>query len=332
VRIAFHTKSKPLWAVAALIIAAVLPFGFDAQGYYLRLAAMVLLFAAAGQAWNIVGGLANQISLGHAAFFGIGAYTSTLLYLKLGVTPWIGMFAGAILAALVAMLLCIPLFKLRGHYFALATLAFAEVLKIIANSWTSFTGGSLGLSIPYRGAHFLEYQFDSPRYHYWTMLVLLLACCYVFHRFSTGAMGYRLRAIRNDETAAEVAGIDTFRLKIVASMWSAALTAICGTVFVQFVYFFDPESIFNVVGISVRIAMIVIIGGMGTLVGPILGAIFLVPLEDICNLLLSDSVSGLSQLIFGAVIIIAVMVEPRGIAVLLGRLFKSRPKTVAVVS
>jgi branched-chain amino acid transport system permease protein len=280
---------------------------------------MVLLFAAAGQAWNIVGGLANQISLGHAAFFGIGAYTSTVMYLRLGVSPWLGMFAGALLAAAIAMLLCIPLFKLRGHYFALATLAFAEVLKIIANSWTSVTGGALGLTVPYRGNDVLNYQFESPIFHYWAILAILLLCSFVFYKFSTGATGYRMRAIRNDEVAAEVAGIDTFRLKIVASMSSAALTAVCGTAFAQFVFFFDPEAIFSIVSVSVRIAMIVIIGGMGTIAGPILGALFLVPLEDICNLVLSDAASGVSQLIFGVVIVVAVLVEPRGIVALIDR-------------
>ncbi len=330
-----QTERKPgralFWGLL-IMATALLPLGLDPQGYYLRLAAMVLLFAAAGQAWNIVGGLANQISLGHAAFFGIGAYTSTILYLRLGVSPWLGLFVGAAIAAVVAILLCIPLFKLRGHYFALATLAFAEVLKIIANSWTSLTGGALGLTIPYRGTDVLNYQFQSPVYHYWTILLALLVCSYVFHKFSTGATGYRMRAIRNDEVAAEVAGIDTFRLKIVASMWSAALTAICGTVFVQFVYFFDPEAIFSIVSISVRIAMIVIIGGMGTIAGPLLGALFLVPLEDICNLVLSDAASGVSQLIFGGVIVIAVLVEPRGIVALINRLRFRKSASVMEVS
>jgi branched-chain amino acid transport system permease protein len=322
-----NPNTKILWCIA-IAAAALLPLGLDPQGYYLRLAAMVLLFAAAGQAWNIVGGLANQISLGHAAFFGIGAYTSTLLYLRLGVSPWIGLFVGAVLAALVAMLLCIPLFKLRGHYFALATLAFAEVLKIIANSWSSLTGGALGLTIPYRGNDVVNYQFESPVLHYWTILAVLLVCSFVFHRFATGATGYRMRAIRNDEVAAEVAGIDTFRLKIVASMWSAALTAVCGTVFAQFIYFFDPEAIFSLVSISVRIAMIVIIGGMGTIAGPIVGAIFLVPLEDVCSLVFSDAASGVSQLVFGAVIIIAVLVEPRGIVALVKRVMTRKPALV----
>lgn len=308
------SASSNAWRYAVLTaLVAALPLALDSQGYIIRVISMILLFAAAAQAWNLVGGLANQISLGHAAFFGLGAYTSTLLYLHFGLSPWVGMLAGAIVAGLASALLCIPLFKLRGHYFALATLAFAEVLRLIAGSWTSVTGGSVGLTIPFRGTDIAQYQLASAAQHYWVILALLVVCCLVFKWFSTGAMGYRLRAIRENETAAEVSGIDTFGLKLKASVTSAMLTGLCGTVYAQFNYFFDPESIFSVVNISVRIAMIVIIGGMGTLAGPLLGALFLIPLEEVAIVYFSDSAAGLSQLIFGVVIIAAVLYEPRGI-------------------
>jgi branched-chain amino acid transport system permease protein len=301
-------------AVAAIIVAAViLPFFVDPKGYFIRIAAVVLVFAAAAQAWNIVGGLANQMSLGHAAFFGIGAYTSTLLYLHFGVSPWIGMLVGASLAGAVSALLSIPLFRLRGHYFALATLAFTEVLRVIANIWVGVTGGPVGLTIPFKGTDVANFQFETFAGYYWVMLGLLIFCSLVFYRFSTGAMGYRLRAIRENEVAAEVVGVDTFRLKLSASVVSAMLTGLCGTAFVQFTYFFDPDSVFHIVTISVRIAMIVIIGGMGTLVGPILGALFLIPLEELVIVNLSEYGAGLAQLIFGLVIIAAMLIEPKGL-------------------
>lgn len=293
--------------------AALLPFFVDARGHLLRVAAMVLLFAAVAQSWNIVGGLANQISLGHAAFFGIGAYTSTLLYLKLGVSPWLGMFAGGALAMVAAALLSLPTFRLKGHYFALATLAFAEVMRVIANSWAGLTGGPVGLTVPFAGSQPWIFAFRSVASYYWIILALLVVVCVVFHLMATGAIGYRLRAVRENEQAAEVAGVDTFRVKLIASMVSAGLTAICGTVFAQFTYFFDPDSIFSLSGISVRMAMIAIIGGLGTLGGPILGALFLIPLEEYANAQLSSQIAGLSQFVFGVILIAAILIQPRGL-------------------
>ncbi|MFG1392378.1 branched-chain amino acid ABC transporter permease [Xanthobacter agilis] len=302
---------------AALLLfflaAALLPLALDPRGHLIRVAAMVLLFAAMAQSWNIVGGLANQISLGHAAFFGLGAYTSTLLFLKLGVTPWIGMGVGAVVAGGAAALLSIPTFRLKGHYFALATLAFAEVMRVIANSLGDVTGGPVGLSIPFMGSQPALFAFRSVASYYWIILGLLVAVCAVFHLLASGAIGYRLRAVRENEAAAEVAGVDTFRVKLTASVISAALTAVCGTVFAQFTFFFDPDSIFSLSGISVRMAMIAIVGGLGTLGGPLVGALFLIPLEEMANAVLSSQAAGLSQFAFGVILIGAILIQPRGL-------------------
>lgn len=295
------------------VAAALLPLFVDPRGHLLRVAAMVLLFAAMAQSWNIVGGLANQISLGHAAFFGLGAYTSTLLFLKLGLSPWIGMFAGALVAGGAAALLSLPTFRLKGHYFALATLAFAEVMRVIANSWAGLTGGPVGLSIPFMGTQPASFAFRAVSSYYWIILGLLAFVCLVFHLLASGAIGYRLRAVRENENAAEVAGVDTFKVKLIASVISAALTAMCGTVFAQFTFFFDPDSIFALAGISVRMAMIAIVGGLGTLGGPILGALFLIPLEEVANATLSSKAAGLSQFVFGVILIAAILIQPRGL-------------------
>lgn len=295
------------------VAAALLPLFVDPRGHLLRVAAMALLFASLAQSWNIVGGLANQISLGHAAFFGIGAYTSTLLFLHFGISPWIGMIAGSLLAGAAATLLSVPTFRLKGHYFALATLAFAEVMRVIANSWASVTGGPAGLSVPFVGSQPLNFAFRSVSAYYWIILGLLVLVCAVFHLLAGGAIGYRLRAVRENESAAEVAGIDTFRVKLQASITSAMLTALCGTVFAQFTFFFDPDSIFSLPGISVRMAMIAIVGGLGTLAGPIVGALLLVPLEEVANAFLSSKAAGLSQLAFGLFLIGAILIQPRGL-------------------
>jgi branched-chain amino acid transport system permease protein len=296
-----------------LILALAAPLLFDPRGYGIRVMCMILLFAAMGQAWNIVGGLANQISLGHAGFFGIGAYTSTLLLLKFGISPWLGMIVGMLLAATVAGLLAIPTLKLAGHYFALATLAFAEVMRIMANSFGGITNGPQGLTVPYNpGGGFAAFQFDSTVTYYYIMLAAFVLISTIFWAMKTSAFGYRLRAVRENEDAAEVAGVDTFRTKLTALLVSAALTALCGTLFAQFTFFFDPESVFGAAAISVRMALITIIGGIGSLAGPLLGALFLLPLEELINATLSSQAAGLSMLIYGVILIIMILVRPAG--------------------
>lgn len=320
---------KPwIWGAAALVAAAVVPSFLDPAGYPIRVLALTLLFAALGQAWNIVGGLANQISLGHAAFFGIGAYTSTILLIHFNLSPWIGMIAGAALAGLAALLLSFPTMKLRGHYFALATLAFSEVLRVIASSWTSVTGGPVGLSVPFSPDSFALLQFKSTAPYYYIILGALVLICAVFLLIQHSALGYRLRAVKENPDAAEVVGVDTTRVKITAAVISAALTAIIGTLYAQFTYFFDPEAVFGVVAISVRAAIIAILGGAGTVAGPIIGAFVIVPLEEFANAALSSRAAGLSQLVFGLMLIAIILVEPRGLLVLvsngIARLRKGR--------
>jgi branched-chain amino acid transport system permease protein len=302
----------------ALVLAAALalPLFLEPKGYAIRVAALALLFASLGQAWNIVGGLANQMSLGHAAFFGVGAYTSTLLLIRTGLSPWIGMLAGAALAALAALLLSAPTLKLKGHYFALATLAFGEVARVVAGTWEQLTGGPAGISVPFHSDSLAAFQFKSTRPYYYLLLAMLLLVTGVFAAISRRALGYRLRAIRADQDAAEVIGIPTFRAKLVASMISAALTAAIGTCYAQFSYFFDPETVFGLGPISIRAALIAIVGGIGTAWGPIIGAAFLIPGEELTNRILGGQSAGAAQLAYGVLLIVVILLEPRGLVAL----------------
>jgi branched-chain amino acid transport system permease protein len=295
-----------------IVAAALLPLLLDPRGYWIRVLTITLLFAAMAQAWNIVGGLANQISLGHAAFFGIGAYTSTVLLLKFGISPWLGMFAGGALGGIAAFVIAIPTMRLQGHYFALATLAFGEVMRVIANVWTSLTGGPGGLSVPFVPPSFVAYSFKLLRPHAYIALAALIVVTVIFQAIRRGAMGYRLRAIRQNADAAEVIGIDTTRVKLVAAVISGALMAMLGTLYAQVAVFFDPDTVFGIASISIRVALIAIIGGVGTAAGPILGAFFIIPLEEIMNGLLSSRAAGLSQLVFGVILIAVILWQPRG--------------------
>ena len=309
------------WSLLAMVV-AILPWIFPENGYVIHVVILVLLFAAMAQAWNIVGGLANQISLGHAAFFGIGAYTSTILLVRFGLSPWLGLCAGMVLSALAGALLSLPTMRLRGHYFALATLAFGEVMRAIANSWSSLTGGSVGLSVPYVEPSFRLMQFKSSTPYYYIMLGALIVTTLVFILVSRSKLGYRLRSVKANPDAAEVIGINTTNVKITAAVISAALMGACGTLYAQFNFFFDPDTAFSLAGISIRVALICIIGGIGTAMGPIIGALFIIPMEEIFNELFTGKAAGLSQLGYGLILIVIILVEPHGIAALMGRIKK----------
>jgi branched-chain amino acid transport system permease protein len=278
-----------------------------------RVVCLVLLAASLGQCWNIVGGLANQLSLGHAAFFGIGAYTSTMLQIKYGITPWAGMVFGMVLAALVSVLLSIPTMRLKGPYFSLATLAFAEACRIVATSATGLTGGPQGVSVPFVGNSWMMMQFRGAGPYVPIFTCFLVIVSLVFAFLSHGRMGYQLRAIRENEEAAEVAGVNTLGVKLAGAAISAALTAACGTLFAQFTFFIDPDIVFNATSVSIRAALIAIVGGVGLLGGPIVGGIIVVLLEEFLNGTLSNHAAGIAPLIFGIVLIAIVLWRPQGL-------------------
>ncbi|WNV07067.1 branched-chain amino acid ABC transporter permease [Tardiphaga sp. 709] len=298
--------------LAVIAIAAVLPLLLSPTGYWIRVLTFTLLFAAMAQVWNIIGGLANQTSLGHAAFFGIGAYTSTILVLKFGISPWIGMFAGGILGGVAALIIAVPTMRLQGHYFALATLAFGEVMRVIANVWTSLTGGPVGLSVPFVPPSIAAYSFKQLLPHAYIALIALIIVTVIFEWIRRSAMGYRLRAIKENPAAAEVIGIDTTKVKLQTAVISGVLMAMLGTLYAQVAVFFDPDTVFSAASISIRVALIAILGGVGTAIGPILGALFIIPVEELMNDLFSSGAAGLSQLIFGVILIAVILWRPRG--------------------
>jgi branched-chain amino acid transport system permease protein len=222
------------------------------------------------------------------------------------------MIAAAVLGGVAALLISLPTMRLRGHYFALATLAFGEVMRVIGNSWGGLTGGPVGISVPFSQPSFVALQFRETRSYYWLMLAAVILVTLIFILIKRSRLGYRLRAIKENEDAAEVIGVDTTRTKIVAAVISGMLTASLGTLYAQFQFFFDPDTVFGVASISIRMAMIAIVGGIGTAAGPILGAFFVIPLEELANQVFSAKAAGLSQLVFGILLILVILIEPRG--------------------
>ena len=322
-------KRKKEWLTAIVIIVVLLVplLVFDNRGYYLRIATLVLMFAGLGGAWNIIGGFANQISLGHAAFFGVGAYTSTLLLKYFGLSPWIGMMTAAAVAGLMSLIIAVPTFRLRGHYFALGTIAFAEILRVLFLYFRGITEGPVGLSVPYLGESFWNLQFFGGRGYYLTALAMLLLTVYSSYRVKVGRLGYQLRALRDSHQAAEVVGVDTYRAKLKASLLSAMLTGAWGTFYAQYLYFIDPDTVFGFWTFSVKIAMVVILGGIGTIWGSLLGAAILIPLDEWTTAVFTGNLAAVSRLMYGAMLVGLILWQPRGLLYWTAQIARRRTAT-----
>lgn len=293
--------------------------------YFLSVGILALLYAYLALSWNILGGIAGQLSLGHAAYFGIGAYTSTWLFSKLGLTPWLGMFVGAAFAILAAILIGAASFRLRGAYYALATLAASMVLKTLVENADTLLEGSRGMEVPLLRDAILYFQHTSKYFYYVIALILVVIAGYLNHAILRSRMGFYLTAIRNDQEAAEALGVRVTRYKLYAAMLSAALTAIGGTFYAQYVLFISPDKVFGA-DISVVIAVICIIGGRGTLWGPILGAALLLPAEDIARHVTGGLV-GADMLLYGLLLMVVIRLQPQGLLAILAGLFGGARRT-----
>ena len=280
--------------------------------YALDIMVRTFLWGGLALAWNIAGGYAGLISFGHAAFFGIGAYTSTILLLSYGVPPWIGMFAGAALAACAGAALTMVCARLRGPFFILSTLAVGEVTRIAALNWRSLTGGSEGLEIA-PVPSFADMVFRHQGSYVALMLAYMLALFVLSMWFERTRYGYYLFATRDNEDGASAIGINPLLMRITAMAISAALTAIGGTLFAQYFLYLDPTSIIAP-DISFQFALICALGGLGTASGPVFGALIIVPLSELLRGFLSGSASGLHLVIYGTIVIVAVLYFPSGIS------------------
>lgn len=279
--------------------------------FYQHIFIVIFLYAAVSGGWNIIGGYAGQMSLGHAAFFGIGAYTSTLLFMRAGISPWIGILAGGLLAAAVAVVIGYACFRLRGDYFALATIAFAEVVRIVAVWARDLTGGSMGLLIPFKPG-WATMTFQEKITYYYMGLVLMALVVIVSHLIQKSKFGFYLQAIREDEDAAEALGITAYKYKLLAVAISAFITGICGVYYAQYIQFVEPEGVLAL-HLSIQMALIAVIGGIGTVWGPVVGAFLIVPLSELLRGWLGGAMTGLNFFIYGIILILVVTFMPNGI-------------------
>jgi len=304
----FHPKTYIPIILLVLLLATPL---LIKNPFYQDLLIMMLFYATLSSAWNLIGGFAGQISLGHTAFFGIGAYTSTLLYLNFNLSPWLGMLVGAGLAVVVGIGIGYPCFRLKSHFFALSTIAFAEVLRLLASYWRGLTKGGVGLLIPFQ-PRARNFMFQGKLPYIYIALVLMLAVTLISYMIKRSRLGFYLVGLREDQDAAESLGVNTSRCKLFALIISVFFTALAGTFYAQYLLFIDPDTVFSL-SLSIDIALFSIIGGVGTIVGPILGSFILTPLDILLRGWLGPLYAGLNFIIYGTVLIIAVIYFPWGI-------------------
>lgn len=298
-----------VWFVLGLVLAFFVPLVIKDPSQQ-NLAILVLMAAQLGVAWNILGGYAGQISLGQVAFYGIGAYTSTLLFAKWGINPWIAMLAGGFMASAVSLLIGLSCFRLKGHYFSMATIAVAEIIQIIFTNW-EFAGSAVGLTIPMDKNGWGVFVFDTKMPYYYIALVLLLITLLANYLIDKSFLGYYFRAIKDEPDAARSLGINLSTYKQIAFAISSFFTALGGSLYAQKELYIDPGSVLQT-GLSIKMALVSILGGVGTLFGPIVGAGVLTFIDEGTRAWFGGSGRGTDLIIYAALIVVIAVYYPTG--------------------
>lgn len=301
----------PSAAIVAAVFAA-FPFAVP-DPFYQQIVVTALMYGALGAAWNLVGGFLGRVSFGHAVFLGLGAYTTLLFLRHASVSPWFGIPAGGAVAAAAAFVVGRPTLRLTGHYFAMATIAVLAVAQILMVNW-SWAGGAVGVEAPIANSIALL-LFRSRVPYYWIAFVLALLTLWSTYALVRSKVGYYWRAINGDEAAARALGVPAERYKMLAFVISAALTGIWGGFYAIYVGFIDPDSAFSLT-LSIQIVLVAILGGVGTIAGPWLGAALLVPLAEGMRVAMGGSGSGFDLLVYGLVIVLVSLFLPRGLITL----------------
>src|SRR5947209_10529953 len=295
-------------ALAVVLLAYPLVFS---NAFYLDIGVALLLAAISASAWNIVGGYAGQVSVGHAMFFGAGAYLPLLVYTLAGWPPVLGVPIGIVVALVLAVVVGMPTFRLQGHYFSMATIAVAELIRLIVGTW-EFVGAAIGLQGPAVGRAWWDLTFASEVPYYYIFLAVLAVVLLVTWYVQRRRFGYYLRAVKAGERAARSLGVSVRRTKLYALMLSAAFTSVAGSLYAMKTGFVDPESGIGIL-VSVQMVIIAALGGAGTLAGPLIGALVLIPLQTATNTWFGGGGSGLTYILYGAIIVLLARFEAGGL-------------------
>ncbi len=301
--------------IAALIVLAVVLLALPQvvkSSFAIDIFIRILLFSFIGVAWNLMGGYAKQLSLGHSAYFGLGAYTSTIMQIDFGISPWIGMIAGGVVAAIASLPIGWLCFRLRGPYFTIATIATAQALMLIFLKFRDLAWGAEGTTIPNLGSAPLMLQFETKASYYYVVLGLLALGLVITWKIEQSWMGYYLVAIGEDEDAAEAVGVNAPRIKRDIYMISAFLTALAGTFYTQYIYFIDPQTAFSF-NISIEAALVSIVGGIGTLWGPVVGTVLLETTSALLQSWLGSTTGGIQLTVYALILMAIILWRPTGL-------------------
>ncbi|MBV8922314.1 branched-chain amino acid ABC transporter permease [Bradyrhizobium sp.] len=311
-------RRRELLTAAMLVAAAAVVPLLVKDAYYQNIMVLTLMYAALSQSWNILSGYCGQISLGHALYFGLGAYTTALLFTKFGVLPWFGMLGGGVISAVMAMALGYPCFRLRGHYFVIATIVIAETALLLVQNW-DWAGAALGITIPMHGDNWLTFQFPRSKLPYFYFaLVLAAVAWFVTWWLEDSKWGFWWRAVKDNPEAAESLGVVVFNSKMGAAAVSAFFVAVGGGFYAQFVSYIDPESVMGF-QFSLKMALAAVLGGIGTLWGPLLGAAILIPISELTSSHIGGSGRGVDLIVYGSLIVLISLARPQGLVSLFSR-------------
>lgn len=308
------SPAQTVWSIYGIGVAAlfILLVAVRGDAHWTNTMVTTLLFAGLAVAWNIIGGFGGQLSLGHGVYFAVGAYTTGILYTKHDISPWFGLVAGIPIAIGVALLVSWPTFRLSGPFFAIATLALNQIALVLALYFSGLTGGPAGLTLPFEPS-FGDAAFTDRSVYAFMMLAFVAAALAVSIVVYRSRLGFGLRSVREDQEAAAAAGFDVLRVKLTGMMASAALTSVGGALYAMYVRYLDPPSLLSLGDVSVRIVLIVLLGGMGTLAGPVIGALVLVPLIITVQSSVGGDIPGLNLALVGLMMILIPLVLRRGI-------------------
>jgi len=287
------------------------PFIFE-NPFPRHLLIMIMLYGTMGIGWNIIGGYTGQVSFGNAAFFGVGAYTTAILLSKYGINPWFGMILGCVFSSMVAVIVGYPCFRLQGHYFAIATIAVGEIVQILFTNW-EYAGAAVGIYIPILEESLWNFQFHTTKLPYYYIILVMFTCalllCYAVDK---SRFGYYFRAIKDDPDGARSLGINVRNYKLVAFILSAILTSICGTFYAMYVLYIHPANTIDL-WLSIHLCILVLIGGLGKIFGPVLGAFIFIPLTEFTRVYLGSEGQGIDLIIYALIIILLATLRPQGL-------------------
>ena len=314
-------KSEPLWNTdnrviyfigSLIVLLFALPL-FGLNSFYLHLLIMIFMHAVMAQSWNVIAGFSGQISLGQGAFFGIGAYATSFFYIEYGISPWLSMPFGILVSGIFAILIGIPMLRLSGHYFAIATLLIGISFQVVFQRW-DLVGAASGLWVPMTSEDsWAALQFHSSKVsYYYIFLVFFIVTFFIVWLLSRSKLGYRLRAVRDDPQAALSLCINVSNYKIIAYVISAMIMAPMGSLFAQYILIIDPDRVFNI-EISIIVLLITVLGGIGNVWGPIIGAAILIPISEYSRIYLGGTGGAVDLILYGLILMIICIFRPDGL-------------------